>query len=78
MDILYPRTFIVRHPRENPRKCSILPLRGRPDLTFLTHPLVEPISLDGYVRLAAEGPASPWTTPRLVYCCSTEAGAGPK
>jgi pre-rRNA-processing protein TSR3 len=57
MNISYPPTLIVRHPRENPRKCSILPLRGRPDLTFLTHPLAEPISLDGYVRLAAEGPA---------------------
>ena len=57
MDSLYPSTFIVRHPRENPRKCSILPLRGRADLTFLTHPLKQPISLDGYVRLAAEGPA---------------------
>jgi pre-rRNA-processing protein TSR3 len=52
----YPPTLIVRHPRENPRKCSILPLRGRPDLIFLTHPVTEPLILDGYVRLAADGP----------------------
>jgi pre-rRNA-processing protein TSR3 len=52
----YPPTLIVRHPRENPRKCSILPLRGRPDLIFLTHPVTEPLVLDGYVRLAANGP----------------------
>ena len=24
----YPPTVIVRHPKENPRKCSVLPLRG--------------------------------------------------
>jgi pre-rRNA-processing protein TSR3 len=51
-----PPTVIVRHPKENPRKCSILPLRGRPDLIFLTYPVREPPPLDGYVRLAAEGP----------------------
>ena len=53
----WPPTVIVRHPKENPRKCSILPLRGRPDLVFLQHPVKERPPLDGYVRLAAEGPA---------------------
>src|SRR5205807_1451596 len=52
----YPPTVIVRHSHENPRKCSILPLRGRPDLLFLQHPVAEPPPLAGYVRLAAEGP----------------------
>jgi pre-rRNA-processing protein TSR3 len=52
----YPRTIVVRHPNENPRKCSILPLRGRPDMLFLTYPVARPPSLDGYVRLAADGP----------------------
>jgi pre-rRNA-processing protein TSR3 len=52
----YPITVIVRSPRENPKKCSVLPLRGRPDLLFLTHPVVERPPLDGYLRLAAEGP----------------------
>ena len=52
----YPPTVIVRHPRENPRKCSVLPLRGRPGLVFLTHPVRERPDLTGYVRLAAEGP----------------------
>ena len=56
MNVSYPPTVIVRHPKENPRKCSILPLRGRPDLIFLTYPVKEPPPLDGYVRLAAEGP----------------------
>jgi pre-rRNA-processing protein TSR3 len=50
-------TVIVRHTHENPRKCSVLPLRGRPDVVFLTHPVKERPPLEGYVRLAAEGPA---------------------
>jgi pre-rRNA-processing protein TSR3 len=56
MELAYPITLIFRDSRENPRKCSILPLRGRPDLAFFTYPLVERPLLDGYIRLAAEGP----------------------
>jgi pre-rRNA-processing protein TSR3 len=56
MALEYPPTVIVRHPRESARKCSILPLRGRPDLVFLTYPVAEKPPLAGYVRLAAEGP----------------------
>ena len=52
----HPPTIVVRHPNENPRKCSILPLRGRAGLVFLTFPVTQPLDLDGYVRLAAEGP----------------------
>ncbi len=56
MESRYPPTVIVRHTHENPRKCSVLPLRGRPDVIFLTHPVKERPPLDGYIRLAAEGP----------------------
>jgi pre-rRNA-processing protein TSR3 len=56
MTCSFPPTVIVRHPKENPRKCSVLPLRGRPDIVFLKHPVAEPPPLEGYVRLAAEGP----------------------
>ena len=52
----YPITVIVRHPKENPRKCSILPLRDRSDILLLKHPVTERPPLAGYVRLAAEGP----------------------
>ncbi len=55
MSLAYPPTLIVRNPRENPRKCSILPLKGRPDLVFLTYPLHRPLALEGYIRLATEG-----------------------
>jgi pre-rRNA-processing protein TSR3 len=56
MDPSLPITVIVRHPKENPRKCSILPLRDRPDILLLKHPVTERPPLEGYVRLAAEGP----------------------
>ncbi len=56
MDVAYPPTIIVRHSRENPRKCSVLPLRGRTDLTFLPYTVRQRPPLDGYVRLAADGP----------------------
>lgn len=52
----FPATVIIRHSHENPRKCSILPLRGRPDLVFLTHPVAQRPALAGYIRLAADGP----------------------
>ena len=56
MDLVFPPTVIVRHAHENPRKCSVLPLRGRADLVFFGYPVKRPPPLAGYVRLAAEGP----------------------
>jgi pre-rRNA-processing protein TSR3 len=56
MSTSYPPTVVVRHPKENPRKCSILPLKGRADLVFLPYPPRVMPALEGYVRLAAEGP----------------------
>jgi pre-rRNA-processing protein TSR3 len=56
MTITYPLTYIIRDPHENPHKCSVLPLKGsRPDIAFFSYPLKKPLSLDGYIRLAAEG-----------------------
>ena len=49
-------TVIVRHGRENPRKCSVLPLRGRPDVIFVGYPLKTPRDWTNYIRLAADGP----------------------
>jgi pre-rRNA-processing protein TSR3 len=56
MSAPYPPTVIVRHSHENPRKCSILPLRDRPDLVLLNYPVRDRPPLEGYVRLAADGP----------------------
>jgi len=52
----YPITIIVRHPRENPKKCSILPLNGRSDLRIIGYPALDLPPLDNYIRLAADGP----------------------
>ncbi len=51
-----PPTVIVRHRRERLSKCSLEPLRTRADLVFVRYPDREPPPLEGYVRLALEGP----------------------
>jgi pre-rRNA-processing protein TSR3 len=52
-----PITIIVRHPKENPKKCSVLPLKGRPDVRFVGYPVSRMPALAGYIRLAADGPS---------------------
>ena len=52
----HPITIIVRHPRENPKKCSVLPLKGRAEVLLVAYPPPELPCLDGYIRLAADGP----------------------
>jgi pre-rRNA-processing protein TSR3 len=49
-------TVIVRHTHENPRKCSVFPLRGRDGIVFLNYPVTKRPPLEGYVRLSADGP----------------------
>lgn len=56
MTATFPPTIIIRHPRENPKKCSILPLKGRLDVQILLHPVKELPPLDGYICLSADGP----------------------
>jgi pre-rRNA-processing protein TSR3 len=56
MTATFPPTLIVRHARENRRKCSIWPLRGHPGIVILGYPVKSMPDLTGYVRLAAEGP----------------------
>jgi predicted metal-dependent hydrolase/ribosome biogenesis protein Tsr3 len=51
-----PPTIIVRHPHENPKKCSVWPLRGRSDVRFLAYPVKERPPLNDYIRLSADGP----------------------
>ena len=52
----HPPTIIVRHPRENPRKCSVVQLKGRSDILFWAYPLKQPHALVNYLRLAVGGP----------------------
>jgi pre-rRNA-processing protein TSR3 len=52
----FPRTVIVRHAKERTVKCTVWPLRHRPDVLLVPYPVRERPPLEGYVRLAAEGP----------------------
>jgi pre-rRNA-processing protein TSR3 len=56
MSTSHPPTIIVRHSKENPRKCSIVTLRDRPGIVILNYPVKDTPDLRCYVRLAAEGP----------------------
>jgi pre-rRNA-processing protein TSR3 len=44
-------TIILRHKKENLKKCSLRGLEPREDLRFFTYPHKMDFSLDGYVML---------------------------
>lgn len=48
-------TLILRHRKENLKKCSLRGLEGRPDLSFLRYPFKELPALDNYVMLVMDG-----------------------
>jgi pre-rRNA-processing protein TSR3 len=51
-----PPTIIIRHPKENLKKCSLRGLEPRTDFRFLTYPVKEPLELAGHLILDLEGP----------------------
>lgn len=51
-----PPTVILMHPKENKRKCSVWPLRGREGLEFVKYPAAAPVDPTTYVRLDLGGP----------------------
>lgn len=53
-----PPTVIVVHPRENRKKCSVEPLRGREGFQFHTFKAQDPLIFpeQNYVRLGIGGP----------------------
>lgn len=51
-----PPTIIVVHPRERRSKCSVEPLRGRPEFVFWAFPQRGSEPLTDYVRLGLGGP----------------------
>ena len=51
-----PSTVIVVHPRERRAKCSVEPLRGRPDFHFFTFPHPVTVDISNYVQLGIGGP----------------------
>lgn len=52
----FPPTIILRHKRENLKKCSLRGLEGRPDCQFLTYPLSKLPNLDQYCILTLDAP----------------------
>lgn len=53
---LFPPTIILRHRRENLKKCSLRGLESRSDLHFYTYPKQVLPPLDGYLLLSFDGP----------------------
>jgi pre-rRNA-processing protein TSR3 len=52
----FPPTIVVRHKKENLKKCSLRGLELHPDFIFLTYPKDSLPPLDGYLLLAVDAP----------------------
>ena len=52
----YPPNLIIRHRKENKKKCSLQPILGRKDCLFFNYPNTKLPSLDHYVLLDLKGP----------------------
>lgn len=52
----FPQTIIVRHRRENLKKCSLRGLERRSDLHFFRYPGCQLPDLSNYFLLSVEGP----------------------
>ena len=54
--LIFPPTIILRHRKENLKKCTLHPLEKRPDVLFFTYPKDTLPSLQGYVLLNLDAP----------------------
>lgn len=52
----FPTTVVLRHRRENLKKCSLTGLESREDFHFYTYPKDTLPPLDGYILLCLEAP----------------------
>lgn len=52
----FPPTLVIRHRRENLKKCSLRGLEQRPDFQFISYPGTVLPDLSAYVLLALDGP----------------------
>ncbi len=53
---LFPPTIILRHRKENLKKCSLKGLETRPDMRFFTYPKDPLPPMGGYLLLALDAP----------------------
>lgn len=51
-----PQTLIIRHRRENLKKCSLRGLETREDLLFYRYPVKAPLNLEGYIYIQMGAP----------------------
>ncbi len=51
----YPNTIILRHRRENLKKCSLTGLENREDIEFYTYPTHHLPQKNGYILLSFDG-----------------------
>lgn len=52
----FPPTVVIRHRRENLKKCSLRGLESRTNFIFLTYPYHTLPNLSGYIILSVEAP----------------------
>lgn len=50
------KTYVLRHRRENLKKCSLRGLEQRPDFQFFTYPTASLTDLSNHILLALDGP----------------------
>ncbi|MCB1114259.1 MAG: hypothetical protein KDK62_05835 [Chlamydiia bacterium] len=53
---MYPKTVILRHRRENLKKCSLRGLESREDFQFISYPLTTLPDLTGYIHFTLDAP----------------------
>ena len=54
--LLEPKILVLRDPRESVNKCTLTPLRGRPDVHIERYRPDKPLMAEGRILLDAEGP----------------------
>lgn len=52
----FPRTVVLRHQRENLKKCSLRGLEDRSDFTFISYPSESLPDLSGYIHFTLDAP----------------------
>lgn len=52
----FPSTIVLRHRRENLKKCSLRGLESRPDFKFFKYPYPVLPNINGYILLALDAP----------------------